>query len=84
VRNTPLLVEGEIVWTGPEVEAALQLAGLPDDTPVSVLAVELLPEPNGSFDDPLTGDLGQVRILRTSRLSSVDRDCCRPGLRENF
>jgi hypothetical protein len=78
VRNTPLLVEGEIVWTGPEVDAALQLAGLPDDAPMSVLAVELLPEPNGSFDDPLAGDLGQVRILRTSRLSSVDRDCCRP------
>jgi hypothetical protein len=78
VRTTPLLVEGEIRWTGPEVEAALQVAGLPDDTPMSVLAVELLPEPNGSFNDPLAGDLGQVRILRTSRLSAVDRDCCTP------
>jgi len=45
---------------------------------MSVLAVELLPEPNGSFNDPLAGDLGQVRILRTSRLSAVDRDCCTP------
>jgi hypothetical protein len=77
-KTTPLLVEGEIRWTGAEVDAALQAAGLPQDTPMSVLAVELLPEPNGSFNDPLAGDLGQVRILRTSRLSAVDRDCCTP------
>jgi hypothetical protein len=78
VKTTPLLVEGEIRWTGPEVEYALQVAGLPDDTPMSVLAIELLPEPNGGFNDPLAGDLGQVRILRTSRLSAVDRNCCMP------
>ena len=77
-KTTPLLVEGESRWTGAEVDAALQAAGLPQDSPMSVLAVELLPEPNGSFNDPLAGDLGQVRILRTSRLSAVDRDCCTP------
>ena len=47
-RSTPLFVEGEVSWTGPEVEAALQFAGLPPHTPISVLAVELLPEPNAA------------------------------------
>lgn len=78
VKTTPLFVEGEISWSGAEVQAALHLAGLPEVTPISALAVELLPEPNGSFDDPLGGDLGQVRILRTSPLSSVEHDCCTP------
>jgi hypothetical protein len=75
-RSTALLVQGETAWTGAEIIAALQQAGLPADSPISALAVEVLPEPNGSFDDPLGGDLGQVRILRTSPLASVDRDCC--------
>jgi hypothetical protein len=77
-KTTPLFVEGEVTWSGAEVQAALNLAGAPDATPISVLAVELLPEPNGSFDDPLGGDLGQVRILRTSPLASVERGCCTP------
>ncbi|MEV7226741.1 hypothetical protein AB0M79_06905 [Polymorphospora sp. NPDC051019] len=76
--TVPLVVEGETRWTGAEVRAALQLAGLPPGAPVSALAVELLPEPNGDFADPLGGDLGQVRILRTSPLAGVDRDCCAP------
>jgi hypothetical protein len=77
-KTAPRFVEGEITWSGIEVEAALQLAGLPENTPISALAVELLPEPNGSFSDPLGGDLGQVRILRTSPLAPVNRDCCTP------
>jgi len=76
--SAPLFVEGEVTWKGAEVKAALHLAGIPQDTPISVLAVELLPEPNGSFADPLGGDLGQVRILRTSPLSAVERSCCTP------
>jgi len=76
--STPLLVEGEVRWTGAEVRGALQLAGIPQDAAISVLAAELLPEPNGSFADPLGGDLGQVRILRTSPLSAVERNCCVP------
>jgi hypothetical protein len=27
-----------------------------------MVVASLLPEPNGSFNDPLAGDLGQVRI----------------------
>lgn len=75
-ESTPLVVEGEMAWSGAEVEAALDRAGLPESTPITALAVELLPEPNGNFADPLGGDLGQVRILRTSPLSPVERDCC--------
>ncbi|WJK32223.1 hypothetical protein [Solwaraspora sp. WMMA2065] len=75
-RSVPLPVEGETTWSGADVRAALEAAGLPPGLPVSVLVVEVLPEPNGSFADPLGGDLGQVRILRTSPLSAVDRDCC--------
>ncbi|WP_326551825.1 hypothetical protein [Micromonospora sp. NBC_01813] len=75
-RSVPLPVEGETYWTGAEVRSALAAAGLPDELPVSVLCVEVLPEPNGGFVDPLGGDLGQVRILRTSPLSAVERDCC--------
>ena len=78
LKSTPLFVEGEIRWSGAEVKSALELAGLPGDSPIGALAVELLPEPNGSFGDPLGGDLGNVRILRTSPLSSVERDCCTP------
>jgi hypothetical protein len=63
-------------WTRQEVEAALAKLGLPASTPCSTLAVELLPEPNGTFWDPLGFDLGQVRILRTSRLVEVPDDCC--------
>lgn len=77
-RSAPLLVEGEALWSGNEVETALVRAGLPTTGEISALAVELLPEPNGSFDSPLAGDLGQVRILRTSPLSAVERDCCSP------
>lgn len=73
-----LFVEGEARWTGSEVRDALMTAGIPLSTPLSALAVEVLPEPNGSFADPLGGDLGQVRILRTSPLAGVDRDCCTP------
>ncbi len=68
-KSSPLFVEGEISRSGAEVKAALHLAGIPEETPISALAVELLPEPNGSFEDPLGGDLGQVRILRTSPLT---------------
>jgi hypothetical protein len=75
-KSAPLFVEGEIRWSGGEVRDALTQAGVPESSAISALAVELLPEPNGGFADPLGGDLGQVRILRTSPLSAVERGCC--------
>ena len=47
---------------------------LPLDSPLSVLAVELLPS-NGDFDDPLGTDLGSQRILRASPLTPVPMVC---------
>ena len=57
--------------------------GLPLDSALSVVAVEVLPEPQATspaatvdeFDDPLGADLGQVRILRTSPLTPVPEIC---------
>ena len=51
--------------------------GLPVSAPLSVLAVELLPQPlpEVRYPDPLGGDLGQVRILRASPLQPVPAIC---------
>ena len=67
---------GYAAWTKQDLKETLARHGLPEDVPLSVLAVETLPEPNGWFDDPLGGDLGQVRILRTSSLVAIEGDCC--------
>ncbi len=77
-KSVPLEREGEVRWSEEEIQVALEAAGLSQDTPITALAVELMPEPNSSFADPLGGDLGQVRILRTSPLVSVERDRCMP------
>lgn len=50
--------------------------GLPKTASLSVVAVELLPEPASErFRDPLGGDLGNVRMLRTSPLQPVPTIC---------
>ena len=58
-----------------EIEAWLEALGLPHNSPLSVLAVELLPEPESPFMDPLGKDLGQIRVLRTSPLTPVPAIC---------
>lgn len=72
--NTP--IQAHCLWQQKEVETLLREVGLPVDTPLSVLGIELLPEPTGDFADPLGGNLGQVRILRTSPLYPVSNLCC--------
>jgi hypothetical protein len=62
-------------WDQDQVEAWLELFGLPHNSPLSVLALELLPEPGSPFGDPLGSDLGQVRVLRTSPLTPVPAVC---------
>lgn len=63
-------------WTAKEVKDTLMLAGLAPETALTMLAVELLPEPNGNFVEPLGGDLGQVRVLRTSPLANIEENRC--------
>ncbi|HEY7335875.1 MAG TPA: hypothetical protein VH639_13395 [Bryobacteraceae bacterium] len=61
----------------------LRILGLPLDSALSVVAVEMLPEPQPTspaavvdqFKDPLGADLGQVRILRASPLTPVPEIC---------
>jgi hypothetical protein len=75
VEGGPQRPAGYTSWTAAEIEQLLATLGLPDDMPLSVLAVETVPEPNATFHDPLGGDLGEVRILRTSPLVAVDNVC---------
>ena len=59
-----------------EIDAALRAVALPIESPLSVLAVELLPEPEVNvIPDPLGANLGQVRILRTSPLTPAPEIC---------
>jgi hypothetical protein len=71
--GAPLHVVG--YWDQYEIEAWLDALGLPHSSPLSVLAVELLPEPESPFTDPLGKELGQVRVLRTSPLTPVPAIC---------
>lgn len=71
IRLSPAIME----FTQDEILTRLRLLGLPLNAPLSVVTVELLPEPNSPLDDPLGRHLGQVRILRTSRLTSVPEIC---------
>jgi len=66
----------EVRWPDAILQNLLVSLGLDPHSPLSVLAIELLPEPNGGFRDPLGGDLGEVRILRTSPLAPVQTSCC--------
>jgi hypothetical protein len=70
---------GVAFWNQADVLRRLTALGLPADAPLSVLAVELLPEPSAAFLDPLGANLGQVRILRTSPLTPVPAVCLDTG-----
>ncbi|WP_340201938.1 hypothetical protein [Ascidiimonas sp. W6] len=74
ILQAPL--QAHSIWSQDEISNLLTGMGLPEDTPLSVLGIELLPEPTGSFADPLGGNLGQVRILRTSPLYPIASMCC--------
>ena len=61
-------------WQRQQVEQTLASLALPPTTPLSVLVVETLPD-STEITDPLGGDLGQVRLLRTSPLVAVPAIC---------
>ena len=73
--ETDLAASGQ--WSQAEIAAALDAYGLPRDSPISVLAAELLPELEPPAD-PLGASLGQVRILRTSPLVKLTGVCLQP------
>ena len=62
---------GEAQFDQQDVLRALRMLGLKPDAPLSALVVETLPEPGSPYGDPVGGDLGQVRFLRTSTLVPV-------------
>ncbi len=70
-RARPVLA----VWTMKEIGDPLGLLGLGARAGLNVLAVELLPPFGTEFEDPLAGDLGEVRILRASALVPVPARC---------
>ncbi len=72
-RDTPI---GAATFTEDEVGVTLASYALPATSPLSVLAVELLPAPDGpDLVDPLGAQLGYQRILRTSPLVKVADTC---------
>jgi hypothetical protein len=70
-------LHASMAWSQGEIEAILESYGLPVDSPLSVLAIELLPEAIPE-PDPLGSNLGKERILRTSPLTKVPPVCVRP------
>lgn len=76
---------GTFTWTEKDIRQLLELFNLSVDTPISVLAVEMMPRYDqyivfgeGVSDAvrPLSRDLGQYRILRTSPLVAAPEVCC--------
>jgi hypothetical protein len=61
-------------WQRSRIQAVLAALALPAQSPLSVIVVETFQDLGGVFD-PLGGDLGHVRILRTSPLTAVHAVC---------
>jgi hypothetical protein len=62
-----------------DIEDALAVLALPQGSPLSVIAVEMMPQDETSpwRVDPLGLGLGQMRLLRTSPLTAVPAMCVR-------
>ena len=76
---------GMFAWSENEIRALLDAFHLAPDTPLSVLAVEMMPRYDQfllfrdreiDFVRPLSTELGQYRILRTSPLVAAPEVCC--------
>lgn len=76
-RRGEAKLTGSVTWTQDEVKVALEAYALSPDSPLSVMAVELLPETQ-AVEDPLGTNLGQERIYRTSPLTKVPSVCTPP------
>jgi hypothetical protein len=62
-------------WSQAEVRVMLLNLGLPEESPLSALAIELMPNFDRSAT-PLSTELGSTRIYRTSPLEPVMEICC--------
>ena len=69
----PALLVAEGLFPLAELRASLQLFGLPDDAPLTAMAVEFHTAPEVA--DPLGAELGQARLLRASALVPVPDAC---------
>jgi len=71
------LVFGEGTFPTSEVADVLRRLGLPEDVPLTALAVELFNHPSTGpfFEDPLGTQLGFARMLRVSPLVPVPDAC---------
>jgi hypothetical protein len=65
---------GEAFFPATGVQVLLQAMAFEQSAPLSVMAVELLPQ-DIEPQDPLGADLGGQRILRTSPLTAVPVIC---------
>lgn len=74
VDPTLTLSDGKAEWSSAEITASLDLLTLGPDAPLSCLVVETLPG-ESPYADPLVGDLGYERFLRTSPLTAVPGIC---------
>jgi hypothetical protein len=74
-RDASLPRYGISTWSQAEITILLANLGLPADSPLSVMAIELLPNYNPAAN-PLGTDLGSTRIYRTSPLEPVMEICC--------
>lgn len=72
--NGKLETRAECMWTEKEIQVALQSLGLPEANPLSVLCVELIKNQT-AVGEPIGGDLGTLRIYRTSQLEPVPQIC---------
>ena len=79
--DDPRLLPSLALFPQDSILKSLHELGLPLDAPLSVVAVEMLPENANQIEyvpvmpDPLGVGLGQVRILRTSVLTPVPAIC---------
>jgi hypothetical protein len=85
MANIDAPATGIFTWTEKEIRQLLELFKLDLDTPLSVLVVEMMPrydqyiifgEPPNNAVRPLSRELGQYRILRTSPLVAAPEVCC--------
>jgi hypothetical protein len=77
VNSDSAVLFGEGGFDIQEVRALLRRVGLPEDAPLTTLAVELFRNPSepSPAPDPVGADLGFAKILRVSPLVPVPDAC---------